>query len=326
MSSQGDSNMQQPTDTHRIAEDLSPEELAEYRQRLDQHLQNRKVDEALLQRAWQTAHQVATLLYEDFGATQVAVFGSLTGQKWFSKRSDIDIAVWGMPSDLYFRAVAQTIGFSQEFRIDLVNFDNCKGQFRERIQNQAVFIEKNGICFATTSRPNCQATLIKREETNVVNQEALIQRISDGYTNVADAVRLIGEALQNIEDAPARYRRSIELEIARYLYDFYKQLENIFEHIAREIDKALPAGEEWHKALLQQMAEPRTTRVPVLSEKTFTELQDLLGFRHVFVYIYGAKLDYEQMLKNAERVNKVFPSVSKELNAFITWLKKQEND
>ncbi|RKU16610.1 hypothetical protein C6503_11845 [Candidatus Poribacteria bacterium] len=318
--------MHQSTDTHRTAKDLSPEELAEYRQRLDQHLQNRKVDEALLQRAWQTAHQVAAMLYEDFGATQVAVFGSLAGQKWFSKASDIDIAVWGMPSDLYFRAVAQAIGLSQEFRIDLVNFDNCKGQFRERIQNQAVFIEKNGICFATTTGPNCQATGIKREETDVVNQEELIQRISDGYTNVADAVRLIGQALENIEDAPARYKRSIELEIARYLYDFYKQLENIFEHIAREIDNALPVGEEWHKALLQQMVEPRTTRVPVLSEKTFTELQDLLGFRHVFVYIYGAKLDYEQMLKNAQRVNKVFPSVSKELDAFITWLKKKEND
>ena len=87
MSSQGDSNMHQPTDTHRTAKDLSPEELAQYRQRLDQHLQNRKVDEALLHRAWQTAHQVATMLYEDFGATQVAVFGSLAGQKWFSKRS-----------------------------------------------------------------------------------------------------------------------------------------------------------------------------------------------------------------------------------------------
>ena len=212
MSSQGDSDMQQSTDTHRTAKNLSPEELAEYRQRLDQHLQNRKVDEVLLQRAWQTAHQVATMLYEDFGATEVAVFGSLAGQKWFSKRSDIDIAVSGMPSDLYFRAVARTIGFSQEFRIDLVNFDNCKGQFRERIQNQAVLIEKNGICFATTPIPNCQATVIKKEETDVVNQEALIQRISDGYTNVADAVRLIGEALENIEDAPARYRRYNEID------------------------------------------------------------------------------------------------------------------
>ena len=194
--------MHQPTEDHRTAKDLSPEELAECRRRLDQQFQNRKVDEALLHRAWQTAHRVAAMLYEDFGATQVAVFGSLAGRDWFSKGSDIDIAVWGMPSDLYFRAVAQTIGFSQEFRIDLVNFDNCKDQFRERIQNQAVLLEKNGICFATTPRPNCQATLIKREEINIVNQEELIQRIFDGYTNVSDAVRLIGEALQNIEDAP----------------------------------------------------------------------------------------------------------------------------
>ena len=43
--------MHQSTDTHRTAKDLSPEELAAYRQRLDQHLQNRKVDEALLRRA-----------------------------------------------------------------------------------------------------------------------------------------------------------------------------------------------------------------------------------------------------------------------------------
>ena len=187
--------MHQPTDTHRTAKDLSPEELAQYRQRLDQHFQNRKVDEALLQRAWQTAHQVATMLYEDFGATQVAVFGSLAGQKWFSKTSDIDIVAWGIPSDKYFRAVAQTIGFSEEFRIDLVSFDNCEGQFRERVQKQAVFIEKNGICFDTTAANNRQAPFIKREETNVVNQAELIQRISDGYTNVGDAVRLIKEAL-----------------------------------------------------------------------------------------------------------------------------------
>ena len=318
--------MQQTTNTHRTTKDLSPEELAEYRQRLDQHLQNRKVDEALLQRAWQTAHQVATMLYEDFGATQVAVFGSLAGQKWFSKASDIDIAVWGMPSDLYFRAVAQTIGFSQEFRIDLISFDNCEGQFRERVQKQAVLIEKNGICFNTTPANNRQAPLIKREETNIVNQAELIQRISDGYTNVGDAVRLLEEALQNLEDAPARYRRSVELEIARYLYDFYKQLENIFEHIARDIDKALPAREEWHKALLQQMAEPRATRGPVLSQKTCAELQELLGFRHVFLYIYGAKLDYEQTLENAKRVKAVFPNISEELDAFITWLKQRESD
>ena len=56
--------MHHPTDTHRTANDLSPEELAEYSRRLEQHLRNREVDEALLQRAWQTAHRVAAMLYE----------------------------------------------------------------------------------------------------------------------------------------------------------------------------------------------------------------------------------------------------------------------
>ena len=97
--------MHQPTEDHRTAKDLSPEELAECRRRLDQQFQNRKVDEALLQRAWRTAHRVAAMLYEDFGATQVAVFGSLTKRESFTKWSDIDIAVWGIPSDKYFRAV-----------------------------------------------------------------------------------------------------------------------------------------------------------------------------------------------------------------------------
>lgn len=317
--------MHQPTETHRTAKDLSPEELAEYRRRLDQHFQNRKVDEALLQRAWHTAHKVAAMLYEDFGATQVAVFGSLAGQDWFSKASDIDIVAWGIPSDTYFRAVAETIGFSREFKIDLVRFENCKGRFRERVQKQAIPIQ-NGETDFHTAAANCQATPIKREETDVVNQKELIQRLSDGYTKVEGAVRLLGEALQNIEDVPTRYRRSIELEIARSLYDFYKQLENIFERIAREVDQTVPTGKEWHKNLLQQMAEPRTTRAPVLSQKTCAELQDLLGFRHVFIYIYGAELDYEQMLENAARVNEVFPKVSEELIAFIAYLEKQESD
>ncbi|MDE0011242.1 MAG: hypothetical protein OXU36_08840 [Candidatus Poribacteria bacterium] len=61
---------------HRTAEELSPEELNQYRLRLNDHFQNRDpVDKALLHRAWQTAHQAAALLYESFGATQVAVLG-----------------------------------------------------------------------------------------------------------------------------------------------------------------------------------------------------------------------------------------------------------
>ena len=79
--------MPQPTDSHCTTKDLSPEELAQYRQRLNQHLQNRKVDEALLQRAWQTAYRVAAMLYEDFEATQVVVFG-LIRMNWIIEKQN----------------------------------------------------------------------------------------------------------------------------------------------------------------------------------------------------------------------------------------------
>ena len=38
--------MQQSTDTHRTIKELSPAELAAYRERLDAHFRNRQIDEA----------------------------------------------------------------------------------------------------------------------------------------------------------------------------------------------------------------------------------------------------------------------------------------
>ena len=166
--------MHQPTEDHRTAKDLSPEELAEYRRKLDQHFKNRKVDEALLQRAWHTAHRVAAMLYEDFGATQVAVFGSLAGQKWFSKGSDIDIAVWGLPGDTYLNALWETRNFSPEFKIDLVNFHSAKGRFRERIQSQAIRVQRG--------ETDCSSQTIRTEREEMddeMDNRELIERIAD---------------------------------------------------------------------------------------------------------------------------------------------------
>ena len=311
--------MHQHKDTYHTIEDLSAEEKQDSRKYLEQHCQKRKVDAELLQRAWYTAHKIAAMLYEEFGATQVAVFGSLAQQNLFSERSDIDIVVWGLSSDEYFSAVSETIGFSQEFKIDLVKYEDCKGLFLERIEKQAIPIQKDKTDIIT----NSQIT-IKEKGTDTLAKTELIQRISDGFTNVKEVVTRIDHAVQNLKDAPDRYRRSIEVEISRYLYDFYKQLESIFEKIAQDVDKVVPKGEQWHKDLLQQMLEPNTIRQPVLSQETHLALKKLLGFRHVFLYIYGDELDYDKMLINATLVKEVFPILSKEIAIFITFLKKEE--
>jgi predicted nucleotidyltransferase len=85
------------------------------------------------ERAWQVARRAVALLKEQFGATQAAAFGSLVHGFWFSRTSDIDLAVWGLRADDYFVAVAKLQDISPEFKIDLVAVEHCRPALRETI-------------------------------------------------------------------------------------------------------------------------------------------------------------------------------------------------
>ena len=297
--------MHQPTDTQRTTKDLSPEELEKYSKRLGQHLQNRKVDEALLQRAWQTAHKIAAMLYEDFGATQVAVFGSLAGEKSFAKWSDIDIAVWGIPSEMYFRASSKASDISGLFKVDLVEYEKCKGIFRERIQKQLAPIKK-GVIYR-------------------VDRSELIQRISDERSLIEETIEKILERLKKRKDAPIEYKEEIEMAIAKNLVDCYRGIETIFHQIALDVDLYTPDGSRWHKELLIQMTEPYADRQSVISQDTLELLQELLEFRHVYNHIYEQRLVYDKTEKIAIQIEMIYNKISKELDTFIEFLNK-END
>ena len=298
--------MYQSADTYRTAKDLSPEELAEYSRRLDLQFQNRKVDEALLQRAWQTAHRVAAMLYEDFGATHVVVFGSLAKSESFSQWSDIDIAVWGIPSDKYFRAVWEAEDISRLFDVDLVDLESCPALYREKIESQAVKIGKG--------------------EIYPVDRTQLIQDISDERPKIERSIRGIQKALAKIKTAPLKYRRAIEVTITKYLSDCYMGMENIFRQIALEVDLFLPDGNREHKELLVQMAAPYGERPPVISKITFGHLQEFLAFRYLSLYRSMDELDYEKTEQKARQVSTIFDIIFTELDVFVAYLKKQEND
>ncbi len=297
--------MHQPTDTYRTTKDLSPEELKEYRKRLNEYWQNRKVDEALLQRAWHTAHKIAAMLYDDFGATQVAVFGSLAEQKSFAKWSDIDIAVWGIPSEMYFRASSKASDISGLFKVDLVEYEKCEGIFRERIQKQLAPIKK-GVIYR-------------------VDRSGLIQRISNERSLIEETIEKILERLEKVKVAPIEYKEEIELAIAKNLVDCYRGIETIFSQIALDVDLYTPDGSRWHKELLMQMAEPYADRQPVISQETLELLQELLEFRHVYNHIYEQRLVYDKTEKVAIQIEMIYNKISKELDTFIEFIKK-END
>ena len=234
---------------------VSPDQRSACRRRLQKQWKSRTLDDGLLHRAWQTAYQVATLLYEEFGATQVVVFGSLTEPMAFTKRSDIDIAVSGLSRDVYDKAWEKIFDFDSGFKIDIINFDTSEGLFRERVKHQAIPIEKG-------THPVLWQTLYEHLQRHVfptddgeiyeMNRKRFTQRIKDELVKIEETLERIRRGLKTIETVPIEFREFIENTIATDLANVYKGIERIFERIAREVDMHVPRGSSWHKNLLAQ--------------------------------------------------------------------------
>jgi len=299
---------------------MSPSELAKCRENLKRQWENRQVDEELLQRAWETAHRLATVLYRDFGATKVAVFGSLTEPKRFTENSDIDVVVWGVSYNKCLDALWETKGLNPEFKIDIINFKSVDRLFRERVLSEAIPIDKVGADVLTL----VNASDPENGETYIVNRNKLIQRISDERTKIQRTVQAIANALQDIEIIAANHKKYVERTIASDLAEVYSGIERIFERIAREVDMQMPSGSRWHNDLLEQMAEQRPERPPAISPNTLPRLKELLDFRHKVNNIYRDELIYEKAEEHAKPIGDLFATVSKELDTLIAFLTETE--
>lgn len=295
---------------------MSPSELAECRENLKRQWENQQVDKELVQRAWETARRLAIVLYRDFGATKVAVFGSLTEPKRFRQNSDIDILVWGVSYDKCLDALWETKGLDPEFKIDIINFKSVDRLFRDRILSEAIPIDKAGTDILTL----VNASDRENGETYRVNRDELIQRITDERIKIDRTIGSIRELLQEIEVATPHHRNFFEELTAKKLAEVYSGIERIFKRIANEIDKQLPKGERWHTDLLTQMAERCPERPPVISEGTQQRLEQLLRFRHKVNNIYGDELIYEKAEEHAKLITELFTAVSEDLDRFINFL------
>ncbi len=107
----------------RTAKNISPEALKQF-QPFIMNLRGMEVSSVRQQSARDTAGALAKVLKERFHASKVMLFGSVTRTD-FSQWSDIDLAVWGISSSDYFRAVAYASGFSSAFKVDLVDAEDC---------------------------------------------------------------------------------------------------------------------------------------------------------------------------------------------------------
>ena len=102
------------------------------------------------------------------------------------------------------------------------------------------------------------------------------------------------------------------------LHDFYTGLEKIFENIVKEIDRRIPAGEEWHSELLHQMTlDIPGLRPPIISLSAEKKLREYLGFRHLFRKRYGFELDWDRMEKLLRNMPPLLAQMEKEIKSFF---------
>ena len=85
-------------------------------------------------RGWDVAGKAALKLKNDFGATDVVVFGSLLRPDFFDDRSDVDIAVKGVPEHQFLRAVAVVTGLDNEITVDLIRIEDASPSLVRQVE------------------------------------------------------------------------------------------------------------------------------------------------------------------------------------------------
>lgn len=154
-------------------------------------------------------------------------------------------------------------------------------------------------------------------------QAEVLARLIDG---LRDDLALYERLRQEIEQAQShvaeREPEHYDLRaIASMIHDLYRGAEGMMRRIAKDVDRAVPSGEHWHRQLLDQMAAPvADLRPAVFDDATVAQLERYRVFRHVQRNIYGFELLWPQMAPLFKAADEVMVAVTTDINDFIAFL------
>lgn len=106
----------------------------------------------------------------------------------------------------------------------------------------------------------------------------LASRIRDELADLERVIERVTEGWRRSKRSAVDYYVD---GVALNLHGLYAGLERMFELIAADVDGQSPQGENWHQALLKQMAaEIPQVRPAVISETVRQRLDEYRGGRH----------------------------------------------
>jgi len=154
----------------------------------------------------------------------------------------------------------------------------------------------------------------------------LAGRIHQELVDLEQAIARAGRASQAAQEATADHDLYVDAA-ALNLHDFYTGLERAFQQVAAIVDKSVPAGPDWHRALLEQMcvAFP-DVRPAVLSRDTCQALSEFMRFRHVVRNVYAYNLDAQRVQRLVDDGARLYEQVKAEFIQFASFLDQVGRD
>lgn len=137
---------------------------------------------------------------------------------------------------------------------------------------------------------------------------------------VADVRRMEqGEKRFSQRPGATGYERELRFAgLAQRVAQGYSVMEGVLAFVARRIDRATVAGEDWHKRLILRSSQPLDDprRGAVVSAALADELLELCQFRHVVRSLYPTRLDAARVRENLERLIRAAEMFRDECTAF----------
>ena len=260
------------------------------------------------------ARQAADLLVRCYGARRVYLFGSLagTGSVVFHPASDIDLAVEGLPGEVFWQAlVAVDALMPRGHRADVSELESVRPYIKAAVLERGLLLaHSDGATADKTDGAVMERPQWSRLAEEIEHELAELDRVAQ---RLAPLVGSTAEALSELE----------WIGVAAVLQDFYNGAERSFERIARIVDEHVPSDEHWHRTLLAQMVAPYLDRrTPVLSATTRDDLDRYLWFRHLFRNIYGPDLEWSRMVGLLHTLGDTHRVLTAELGAFCAYLRR----
>lgn len=245
--------------------------------------------------ALQAAQECMALLKERFGARRVILFGSLAQEGPWHDRSDIDLAVEGLPPEAFFRAYAACGALLPPgLELDLVPLESAGPELRARILGER-----------------------KMPDEPLAALESLLEEELAALERVASEMEAL---LAQRNDPPTR----IELRaMASILHEFYNGVERLLERLVLSQGETLPKGTFWHADLLVQVATPQEGHRPALIDAPLRDrLEEYLRFRHFFRHAYGYTLEWARLRWLAESLEETLERLRGQVRAFLASLRE----